>query len=256
MNGRFYEADWIPKKDPPILLFVIDGPAAEHDALLYMKFSSHSHIIHTFGLVKNDRQSIMLLQERAPNGNLQTLLQSGNFQPLPNVLVEIFLQIVNAMIYVTGQGIIHGDLRCANILVFEIDTSQPKRNLVKLTNFSFARTKDQSIINNRLPDSHVRYCAPEILQSEDGLNYSELSDVYSLGVLMWEACSKGEVPYGSRTSDHDIRQQKLKDQNLTRPKDCPNKLWVVIEHCWLRELSIRFSFKELETKLLRIVDIP
>jgi hypothetical protein len=75
LHGRFYEADWIPKRDPPIILFVLDGPAAEHEALLYMKFQSHPHIIHTYGLVKNDRQSLMLLQERALHGDLQTLLQ-------------------------------------------------------------------------------------------------------------------------------------------------------------------------------------
>jgi len=123
MNGRFYEADWIPNKDPPILLLVIDGPAADREALFYITLNSHPHIIHTFGLVKNDSQSIMLLQERALHGNLQTLLQTGNFQPSQKVLLAIFLQIVDAMIYVSNQGIVHGDLRCANILVFQMDAS-------------------------------------------------------------------------------------------------------------------------------------
>jgi len=98
----------------------------------------------------------------------------------------------------------------------------------------------------------VRYCAPEILRSEDESNYSELSDVYSMGVLMWEGCSKGEVPYGRRTSDHDVRQQRLNNQNLSRPKECHSQIWTLIEICWCNELSCRFTFEELKAQLGKV----
>ena len=64
IRGRFHEADWIPKKDPPIVLLVMND-AAEREASFYIQLSIHPHIIQTFGLVQNDRQSIILLQERA-----------------------------------------------------------------------------------------------------------------------------------------------------------------------------------------------
>ncbi len=230
----------------------MDGPAAEHEALLYMEFESHPHIIRTYGLVKNDRQTLMLLQERALHGDLQTLLQSGNFQPSAPVLVEIFVQIVDAMIHITKKNIVHGDLRCANVLVFEMDPSEPRRNVVKLTNFSLARRKDQSFVEYRLPDSQVQYSAPEIFQSEDGSNYSELSDVYSMGILMCEGCSKGEVPYGRGTSDHDIRQKKLRSQNLAKPKECHSQIWSVIEFCCPNEPSLRLTFEELKIQLGKV----
>jgi serine/threonine protein kinase len=130
MHGRFYEADWIPKKDPLIVLLVLDQEAGEREVLLYIELSAHPHLIHTFGLVKNDRQSIMLLQERALHGNLQSLLQNGIFQPSPKVLVEIFLQIVDVMIYITNQNITYGNLRCANVLVFQMNPSEPTKNMV------------------------------------------------------------------------------------------------------------------------------
>jgi serine/threonine protein kinase len=231
---------------------VIDGPTAEDEARLNIKFNSHPHILHTYGLVKNDLQSIMLLQEQAPYGNLQALLQSENFEPSPNVLVAIFLQIVDAMIYISRQNIAHGDLRCANILVFQMDSSEPTECLVKLTNFSLARTKNQPLANNRLPDSYVRYCAPEILRNEDGSAYTELSDVYSMGALMYEACSKGEAPYGRRTSDRDVRQQRLNNTELEQPKECHNQIWSVIEDCCRNERSRRLTFEELNIRLSKI----
>jgi serine/threonine protein kinase len=153
------------------------------------------------------------------------------------------------MIFITKQGIVHGDLRCANILVFEMDPSEPKRNAVKLTNFSLARRKNQLVAEYRLPDSQVRYSAPEILQSEDGSNYSELSDVYSMGMLMYEGCSRGEVPYGRGTSDNDIRKQKLRSQDLAKPRECHNKIWNIIEDCCCNEPSLRWTFEHLKIQL-------
>jgi serine/threonine protein kinase len=255
MHGRFYEADWIPKKDPPIVLLILDQEAGEREALLYVELSAHPHLIHTFGLVKNDRQSIMLIQERTLHGNLQSLLQNGVFQPSPKVLVKIFLQIVDAMVYIVNKSIVHGNLCCANVLIFEMNASDPAGNRVKLTNFSSARRKDQAVTNDRLSDTSVRYCALEILLNKDGSNYSELSNVFSIGVLMWEACSKDEVPYRHHRSDDDVRRQRVNGEKLRKPKDCPNQLWTAIEHCWLTKLEVRFTFKEMKMELSKI-DFP
>ncbi|CAF4732656.1 unnamed protein product [Rotaria sp. Silwood2] len=94
---------------------------------------------------------------------------------------------------------------------------KPSKNLVKLTNFSMTCKKNPSYVDNKQTAISVRYCAPEILKSTDLSNYSEASDVYSFGVLMWEACSQGKVPYGPDTSDDDIRQRRLNDEQLLRP---------------------------------------
>ncbi|CAF4883677.1 unnamed protein product, partial [Rotaria sp. Silwood2] len=72
-----------------------------------------------------------------------------------------------------------------------------------------ARKKDSSYVDNRPTTIPVRYCAPEILNSTDQSNYTEASDVYSFGVLLLEACSNGKIPYGSNTSDNDVRQRRL-----------------------------------------------
>jgi serine/threonine protein kinase len=252
LNGNFYKAEWIPRRQPDVILIVMNEETAKREASFYMKFTSHPHIIDTFGFVKNNLGLIMLLQERAPHGNLHTLLQNEEFQPSPKVLVGIFLQIVDAMIYITNEGVVHGDLRCANVLVFQMDSSEPTGSLVKLTNFSLARLKDYSGKDNKLSDSPVRYCAPEILRSTDGTNYSELSDVFSMGVLMWEACSKGEIPYGDHINDNDIREKKLKYVELPRPKECHSQIWSVIKGCCYNEQSLRFDFEGLKGQLHKI----
>ncbi|CAF4423127.1 unnamed protein product, partial [Rotaria sp. Silwood2] len=225
LHGRFYEADWIPKREPPIILMIMNKETSEREASWYLMLNSHSHIIHTYGFVENNDQLPKLLQERAIHGNLQILLQRKRFQPLNKVLITIFLQILDAMIYITSQGIVHGNLCCSNVLVFRMNPTNSSENLVKLTDF-------------------IRYCAPEILKSIDQSNYSEASDVYSLGVLMWEVCSHGKVPYGSDTSNDDIRQRRLNAEQLLQPNDCHTRIWIIIEHCLLRTPEIRDTEKD------------
>lgn len=242
---KFYQAEWLPKKDPSIILLTFDESRARNEVPFYFQLNSCVHIVHTFGLVKNTLGTTMLVQERASHGNLKSLLRDNRFQPSGNVLVKIFLQIIDAMIYMVDQKVIHGDLCCENVLVFRMDSATVEENLVKLTNFNLA-CHDNSVLSDKqqmvIP---VRYCAPEVLQNTDRSNDSELADVYSMGVLMWEACSKGDVPYGSDTSDDDVRQRRLNDERLTKPNKCDQQIWSVIEYCWCLEPQLRFHFRQL-----------
>ncbi|CAF4581426.1 unnamed protein product [Rotaria sp. Silwood1] len=228
----FYNAEWVKKNKPLIILIVINTETAEREASFYIELSSHEHIFQTFGLVKNDPRSTMLIQERAPHGNLLKLLQSQQFKLSVTILVTIFSQIVDAMIYIIEQDIIHGDLLCSNVLVFQMNPFEVKGNLVKLTNFSLSRINDPS---------------------NGQTNYSELSDVYSMGILMWEACSQGEVPYGTDTSDNDIRQRKLKGEQLSMPNKCDRQIWNIIINCWYNEPQLRYNFTDMKKRLSNFI---
>jgi ephrin-B len=252
LYGKFYEAEWIPKKDSSIILLLMNEETARKEVPFYLKLNNHSNIVHTFGLVKNNLRTTVLVQERAPHGNLQILLQNNQLQPSESVLVNIFLQIIEAMIYIIDQMVIHGNLRCENVLVFQMNPLKPQENLIKLTNFNLARHTDPSLMDKRQALIPVRYCAPEVLQNTDPTKYSELSDVYSMGVLMWEACSKGDIPYGSDRSDDDVRKCRLNNETLSQPNECTNLIWNVIKDCWYREPELRYKFREMQSRLCKM----
>jgi serine/threonine protein kinase len=247
--GKTYNAQWISKNDRSIVLIKLDKPPTKSELLFYTEFQSHSHIIYTFGFVENNLQSFILLQERASHGNFQLLLEKNQFQPSIEILIEIFLQIIDAMIYITNQKFVHGDLRCANILVFQIHEFNPKENLVKLTNFSSVHRNDPLLVKDHRWIIPVRYCAPEILRSAGQSNYSELSDVYSMGVLMWEACSNGQIPYSSSSLKSEVRQRKLNGEKLIKPWLCDNRIWSIMEDCWHNEPKLRYNFSEMKSRL-------
>jgi serine/threonine protein kinase len=230
------------------LIELTDAPT-EYEILFHEKFNNHRHINLTFGFVDNNFGTIMLLQERAPHGHLQELLKNNHFEPSTMVLIAIFVQIIDAMNYIISQGMIHGDLRCSNVLVFQMDSSKPKENFVKLTNFALAHRDNPLLLNDRRLTIPVQYCAPEILRSAGRLNYSELSDVYSMGVLMWEACSQGKLPYDFSISNREVRQRKLNGEILPRPWTCDRRIWPIIKDCWYNEPQLRSDFKDMKRRL-------
>ena len=246
-----YQAQWLRRRrdnEGAIVLIERDEQPSEYEQKVYSTFIKHQHIIHTYGFVENDRGSVIILQEQAPYGNLLSLLQSGQFQPTAAVLVEIFSQVIKALVEIIHQGLVHGDLRCENIYVFQMHPTDPKKNSVKLANFISTHPNDASYTDDRRVHIPVRYCALEILRSAGHSNYSELSDVYSMGVLMWQAFSQGKLPYESSTTNSEVRQRKLKDEKLSRPLSCHQLVWPIIVDCWYNAPEVRFNFKDMQTR--------
>ena len=253
-----YEAKWMLKHGPPIVLIKIDGAKAIREASFYVKLSCHPHIVRTYGLVdSHSSDSIMLVQEYAPEGDLSELFRGNNFRPTIEVLIEIFWQIVNAMICLADNQIIHGDLACRNVLVFRSSSNQTTEILVKLTDFGLTRTSSlfsvmDSPASTTMKMIPIRYAAPELLLDTSPSNYSEKSDVYSFGVLMWEACSGGAVPYADLKTTDKIYEEKLKGKILERPNICPDELWNIIVNCTQHESHNRPNFKTVQEALLRL----
>ncbi len=158
------------------------------------------------------------------------------------------------MICLADNGIVHGDLACRNVLVFRSHASEPRENLVKLTDFGLTRASTvYSVVGSPVMTTMtiipLRYAAPEILRNPDHQSYSEKSDVYSMGVVMWEACSYGALPYSDLEDDEAVRRQKLQNKKLLRPPLCSDSLWEIMNECWQQDPSNRPIFKTLKESL-------
>jgi len=99
---------------PDIIILKIDGARALKEASFYVKLTRHPHVVRTFGFVldkKRDNQSnsVMLVQEYAPEGSLYDLLQGCHTTLDENILIEILLQITDAMIFLAYNHVVHGE---------------------------------------------------------------------------------------------------------------------------------------------------
>ena len=246
-----WEVEWIDRDGPPIILVEFKGIHAEKKASYYVRLSSHPHIIRTYGLVRSNQMSTMFLQESPPQGNLSELLRTNEFQPNENVLWEIFEQICDGMIYLIDQNIVHGNLICQNILLFQINPRNPKRNLIKLTDFGLTNLsqlysivdQSQSTLINTIS---TRYAPPEFLKDLHQIQHSEKSDIYSMGILISEACNYGQFPYENIDDYQIIRQEKIQGKILPRPSMCSDDLWKIIQKCCHFEARRRPGFHSLK----------
>ena len=252
-----YHAEWLPNNNgrPEVVLLKIDGARANKEASFYVDLSRHPHIVRTFGVVRDsdgDENSIMLLQECASEGSLYELLCEKKKPLDEKILLQIFLQIIDAMSYLASNNVVHGDLACRNVLVFRFDEKDPRNIVVKVTDFGLSRhskiytqvaTASRTVLNI-IP---VRYSAPEMLSANVTANEStEKSDVYAMGVLIWEAYSRGAMPWTNIETDEDVIRRVRNGDMLPQPANCSAPYWNIITKTWSQQPAQRPTFDHLK----------
>ncbi|CAF4854591.1 unnamed protein product [Rotaria sp. Silwood1] len=269
-----FEGKWIGYPNGPrIILLKLLGARAEKEASFYEHLTRHPHIVYTYGLVEQPNTTsntfLMLLQEMAPEGSLLNVLEHYSEKypnsPLSDLLLNhIFLQISDAMTFLSSKGIIHGDLACRNVLVFHFDTQEPNRTLVKLTDFGISRgnsiySKIDAVatVIDTIP---IRSSAPEVLQNSDNDStdvYSEKTDMFAMGVLMWEAYSNGSIPWSEIHKESSVREKVINGERLSRPDNCKSDCqWNLILKCMSQNPDDRPTFKELTKQLTELITLP
>ncbi len=101
--------------------------------------------------------------------------------------VPLFLQVVDAVGYAHGQGVLHRDIKPGNIMVLPRKTvvvgGQPTHP-VKMLDFGLAKTMDQTAAVESHSGVSLPYMAPERLAM--GARIDVRTDVYSLGATLYE----------------------------------------------------------------------
>ncbi len=112
--------------------------------------------------------------------------------------LELFAQVCGAVQHAHGKGIIHRDLKPSNILVSTqdglpqpkvIDFGIAKATSRKLTDKT-VHTEEQQVVGT------LQYMSPE--QAEGSLDIDTRTDVYALGVLLYELLT-GSTPFDEKT---------------------------------------------------------
>ena len=250
MGKSLFHAEWIRPRtaDERLILLYITDDRADREAQLNVRLLPHPHIVRTLGLVKHDGEGRLLLQEYAARGSLLDLLRTERYPPTSQVIHNIILQIVEALIFLNEQGIVHGGLACCNVLVFAYHATDPSRSLVKLTDFGISRRSNAA---TSLDIVAILSAAPEVLHSK---TYSEKSDVWAFAVLAWEIFSKGSTPMiRQATGDFTENDRRiLAGERLLRPTACSSAHWVVFLECMRKNPDHRPTFLQLKQKLLQL----
>ncbi|KAL4440853.1 hypothetical protein ABPG74_013834 [Tetrahymena malaccensis] len=140
---------------------------------------NHPNIVKFKEIYKTKSGKLCIVMEYADGGDLSQKIQKqrGKYFKEEQIL-DWFTQICLAMKHVHDRKILHRDLKGQNIFL----TSQ---NICKLGDFGIARVLSKTFEKAKTMVGTPYYLSPEIINS---VPYSYKSDVWSIGVVLYEMC--------------------------------------------------------------------
>ncbi len=171
--------------------------------------------------------------------DLRKYLQRNHDQLTWKERIQITYNIIDALDSIHKEDAIHRDLHSGNIL------HSPRTYVWYISDLGFCGPADKPLNNiyGNLP-----FIAPEVIA---GKEYTFASDIYSIGMLMWEI-SSGQPPFVNFEHDYDLA---IKIINGMRPKmvtETPLEYKKLMEQCWDADPLRRPNIETLLTEMDKI----
>jgi serine/threonine protein kinase len=206
----------------------------------------HPNIVQIYDIDTEDEHYYMVMELVEGSTLKNRLAQSSAPLPLWEIVL-IFRKVALALDYAHQQGMLHRDIKPANILLGKDDR-------VALADFGIARIlSDTQFTMTGVLIGTPAYMSPE---QGKGKRASPTSDIYSLGILLYEMLT-GKVPFDADTPLEVIRQHinsPLPSPRTVR-EDIPEALEKVIVKATEKNPSHRFqTASEMVEAIDRVFD--
>ncbi|CAG2106084.1 unnamed protein product, partial [Medioppia subpectinata] len=188
-------------------------------------------------LESNDPVStrVFIVMELATGGDLQDMIDKLKRPVDDSKARVIFRQVAEGLKYIHNEGVVHRDLKCDNVLLFD------DQKVAKLTDFGFARTSylpptGQSVLVATTCGTQ-EYVSPELLSNNPFK--PKPSDCWSLGVVLYVMTTR-KTPFPLR---HQRRRQMTKryPKNRITNDDCKDLIQKILEP----KVSARLTIREI-----------
>lgn len=207
---------------------------------------SHPNIVEVYDVGEEDG-NYYIVMEYIEGKTLKQLLQKRGALTL-NEVIDIMTQLTDGLAHAHEAYIIHRDIKPQNIMIED-------NGLVKITDFGIAMALNSTQLTqtNSVMGS-VHYLPPE---QANGKGSTVKSDIYSLGILMYELLT-GSVPFkGDTAVEIALKHMKekipsIRKQNPTIPQSVENiVLKATAKNSKNRYDNVRDMYKDLQTALQR-----
>ncbi len=200
---------------------------------------SHPNIATLYGLVRRESHLCMVM-EFVRGDTLTQLMRRDKRFDAPRA-VRITTQILAALDYAHGMGIVHRDVKPSNVIV-------NANGFAKVLDFGIARVLDSDRMTRQgFVVGTPQYMAPEQIRGED---VDGRADVYATGVLLYEMLA-GRLPFAS-DSGVGLMYAHLEGAVTPLPDvapDVPHWLYGAIRRAMARSPENRLRAAELRTLL-------
>ncbi|KLO11426.1 kinase-like protein [Schizopora paradoxa] len=227
------------------------------EALLW-KMTRHPNVLQFVGL-RRSKEATGLVELISPwmrNGNLLSFVKSNEYVKR----VDLLSQVAEGLCYLHDDvNLIHGDLKCANILVNDIGVAQlADFGLSSFEPFQVISVGSSSTTSSAgYAGGTPRWQAPELFLDDEcggSRRHTRMSDIYSFGMTAWELFAE-EVPFSHLSELEYFKEVIYKSTGgepiwLRTTEDAEMwgllpEVWELMKKCWTREPYMRVDSKTL-----------
>lgn len=168
---------------------------------------THAGIVQVYDMGEDEvTQTPFIVMEYVQGNTLDELMKEGCLTL--DIGLEIVRQVAEALDFAHGQGIVHRDVKPANILVGDDGRA-------KITDFGLARVHESKLTRPGQALGTPSHMAPEQLRGEP---VTGQSDIFSLGVVLYTVLT-GEKPFSANTVSEVVLQVAYQDPQAVTAKN-------------------------------------
>lgn len=198
---------------------------------------SHPHLVKVHGLGRTPNGGYFIVMDFIEGRNLDELSKKQNLS-ITNI-IQWISDAAQALHFIHQQGIVHCDLKPANILI-------DSNHIAKVTDFGFARSLTEIEQNTPIGlEGTAPFMAPEQIDTFWG-KVSPRTDVYGLGAVLFTLLTGKPLFHGDRISEifaqiMTVNQQELEDRF---PSTVSKSIRNICLCCLQKEPARRFQTAE------------
>jgi serine/threonine protein kinase/tetratricopeptide (TPR) repeat protein len=188
---------------------------AERQALALMDHPNIAHVLDAGATTSGRPYFVMELVHGIPITEF-----CDQAQLTPRERLELFVHVCQAVQHAHQKGIIHRDLKPSNVMV----TLHDGTPVVKVIDFGIAKATGQQLTDKTLFTNFAQMIGTPLYMSPEqaamsGLDVDTRSDIYSLGVLLYELLT-GTTPFDKdrlKTAGYDEMRRIIRKEEPPRP---------------------------------------
>ncbi|RHZ61665.1 hypothetical protein Glove_346g163 [Diversispora epigaea] len=235
------------KLEPEIVLKVLNNSQnVDTEFLKELIYTFHcrsdSNIIKCYGVTQDPQtKNYAFVLKYKQNGDLHHFINK-NFETFSwKVKINYLNNIVKGIKSIHDKKVIHRDLHSGNILVNNRHNSNDTYPVISDLGFSKPVNIDSNLSRESRIYGVIPYMAPELFKNQ---KYSYSSDIYSLGMIMWQMTS-GHRPFHDQEHGPKLILGILDGKRPEITKDTP-KCWAnLMKRCWHPDPSQRPTIDEI-----------
>ena len=154
----------------------------------------HPNIVQVYNFGVQNGQLPYLVMEVLDGQSLAQYLENYGAMPILRA-IDIISQVSDALYLAHQKGIVHRDMKPANLMLVSPPVGVKSQDFVKVLDFGIAKDQRQSLTAAGQIVGSPFYMSPEQFV---GQAVTLKSDIYSLGVTFYQIVT-GELPYCGRT---------------------------------------------------------